>query len=107
MPSGPPMTRRRFLALTGGALGGAIILAACGSKDSGSGSTESTLAHDHNEPTDLSPAVMSSDLYARPAPQRLAFAMVSKEGFASGGDTSLAIAPDPQVPSKFAPTVLH
>ena len=66
MPSGPPLTRRRFLALTGGAL----VLAACGSKGS-SGSTPSTLAHEHNDPTELSPAVMSSDLYARPEPQRL------------------------------------
>lgn len=104
MPSGPWMTRRRFLALTGGA----VVLAACGSKgSSGSSSTDSTLAHDHNDPTELSPAVMSSDLYARPQPQRLAFAMVSKEGYASGGDTSLALAPDPQVPTQFVPTVLH
>jgi hypothetical protein len=50
---------------------------------------------------------MSSDLYARPEPQRLAFAMVSNEGFESAGETSLAVARDPAVPTSFALTTLH
>jgi hypothetical protein len=103
MPSGPSLTRRRFLVLSGGAL----VLAACGSNGS-SGSSDSTLSEHHDdEPTNLSPAVMSSDLYARPEPQRFAFAMLSKEGFASVGEASLAVAHDPATPTKFAPTTLH
>lgn len=98
------LSRRTFLALGGGAVG-AVVLAACGGS-SKSGSSPSTADH-HAEPTELSPAVMSSDLYAQPNEQRFAFAMLSKEGYASGGDVSVAVALRPDTPTAFVPTTLH
>jgi hypothetical protein len=100
----PPLSRRRFLALTGGV----FVLAACGGNGS-SGSGGSTLGTDHHaEPTGLTPAVMSGDLYARPQPQRLAFAMRTNAGaFASGAAVTLAVARDPATPTSFQPTVLY
>lgn len=97
------LSRRRFLALSGGVVGGAVLLAACGSSgDSSSSHNSTTTAGD----AELAPAVMSSDLYARPEPQRFAFALLSKDGYASGRPATLAVAPRPTTPTTFAPTTL-
>jgi hypothetical protein len=99
------LSRRNFLGLAGGV----VILAACGSSDD-DGTADATLpAHDHGESTltELSPAVMSSDLYVSTTPQRFAFAMLAKEGFASQGSASVAVAPDGTEPTDFVDTTLH
>jgi hypothetical protein len=108
MTSPSPLSRRSFLALSGGV----VLLAACGSGDDPSGGSPGTTAgdghhHDHDGFTDLSPGVLSSDLYATETPQRLAFAMLAKEGYASGGDVRLAVAPPGETPQEFLPTTLH
>ena len=95
------LSRREFLALTGLA-GGAVALAACG----GSKSEGTDGGHPHDEPTELSPARMSIDVYASDTPQRFAFAMLAKEGFASGGPVRVGIAPDNKQPSEFVATTL-
>ena len=91
------VSRRDFLALAGGI----VVLAACGgsSDDSSSGTTGNTLDHDHPDEsfTDLSPIVLSGDLYASAVPQRFAFAMSAKQGFASGGAVTLAVAPQGRI----------
>jgi hypothetical protein len=98
------LSRRNFLGLAGGV----VILAACGGNDDDS--TSDTLpAHDHGESelTELSPAVLSSDLYVSDTPQRFAFAMLAKEGFASQGSATLAVAPEGTTPTEFVETTLH
>ena len=50
---------------------------------------------------------MSSDLYVSSTPQRFAFAMLAKEGFASQGSASVAVAPDGKKPTDFVDTTLH
>jgi hypothetical protein len=100
MSATPFLSRRRFLALTGGA----FVLAACG----GSDSSDTTLEHSHSEPTELVPGVMSSDLYAHPEPQRVAFAMFEEDGaYASGGAVTFAVAPQDATPTDFVPTTLY
>jgi hypothetical protein len=98
------LSRRNFLGLAGGV----VILAACGGNDDDA--TSNTLpAHDHGESelTELSPAVLSSDLYVSDTPQRFAFAMLAKEGFASQGSATLAVAPEGTTPTEFVETTLH
>jgi hypothetical protein len=100
------LSRRSFLGLAGGV----VALAACGS-DSGDSSAPRTsgvtLPHDHDELTELAPAVVSSDLYATPEPQRFAFAMLAKEGYASLGSARVAVAPEGSEPRDFVDTTLH
>lgn len=106
-----PLSRRGFLGLAGGV----VLLAACGGGDdddageAGSETTGATLQHDHHTDsfTDLRPGVLSSDLYVRDDPQRLAFAMLAKEGFATGETVRLAVAPDGTTPTEFVDTTLH
>jgi hypothetical protein len=99
------LSRRNFLGLAGGA----FLLAACGGNDDSGGASSNTLQHEHDEGafTELSPAVLSSDLYATDTPQRLAFAMVAKEGFASQGAARVAVAPGRTTPTQFVDTTLH
>ena len=98
-------SRRNFLGLAGGA----VLLAACGRNDDDTSSSDNTLAHDHptDELTDLVPSVVSSDLYVSDQPQRFAFVMTAKEGYASQGAATLALAPEGTQPSDFVPTTLH
>ncbi len=63
----PDLSRRAFLALTGGA----VLLAACGGDDDTS--VEATGPTTTTDPNALTPGLLSSDLYASPQPQRLAF----------------------------------
>src|SRR5258708_1197210 len=83
-----PLSRRTFLALGGGA----VLLAAC-SSSSKSGFTQ------------VAPGIVSIDLYASPKPQRFAFALLAKEGYASGKPASIALAPRGTTPTKFASAV--
>jgi hypothetical protein len=92
------LSRRRFLALGGGA----VLLAACGSKGSGkagSGSTSPSF-------TEIAPGIVSIDLYASPHPQRFAFAVLAKQGYASGKPARVAFAASGQgQPKQFVPTI--
>jgi hypothetical protein len=99
------LSRRTFLGLAGGV----VLLAACGGNDDDSSSGATLPAHDHGEDelTELSPAVLSGDLYVSDTPQRFAFAMLAKEGFASQGAANLAVAPDGADPTDFVPTTLY
>lgn len=94
MPA-PDLTRRSFLALAGGA----VLLASCGGGGGDGGGD--------GEPAELSPGVLSSDLFAHPRPQRLAFAMLAREGFESGRPARVALTPPGGLPRDFADTTLH
>jgi hypothetical protein len=102
------LSRRSFLGLAGGV----VLLAACGGDDDSDASSATTAAgqmhHDHgDEFTELRPAVLAGDLYASAEPQRFAFAMTAKEGFASFGTVRLAVAPEGGQPATFFATTLH
>ena len=101
------LSRRSFLVLTGGA----VLLAACGGDDDGKdgddgraegdSTTSGGTAHDHTEFTDAAAAVVSSDLFVSDEPQRFAFAVLAKEGYASGDPARIAIAPPGEAPTEF------
>jgi hypothetical protein len=93
-----PLSRRRFLVLGGGA----ALLAACGT--SGSGKAAVTKPQSRTF-TEVSPGIVSIDLYASPEPQRFAFALIAKEGFASGKPARVAFAPPGSSPTTFVPVV--
>ena len=100
------LSRRSFLGLAGGV----VVLAACGGGDDSGGSSGNTLAPeptDSNGFSELAPVVLSGDLYASPTPQRFAFALTAKQGFASQGDLTVAVAPQGTKPTDFVPTTLH
>jgi hypothetical protein len=75
-----PVTRRAFLAATGG-----LVVAAAVGGPAGAGRSVKNRA--------LSPVVLSSDLYASPEPQRLAFAIYKGSTPSSSGSAKLALAP--------------
>ena len=93
-----PFSRRRFLALGGGA----ALLAACGSSGSGKAGNKSSTNPTF---TQVAPGIVSMDLYARPQPQRFAFAVLAKEGYASGTPARVALAAPGATPKTFVPTV--
>jgi hypothetical protein len=89
----PELSRRRFLVLGGGA----ALLAACGSsKTTGAPSTTANTNF-----TDVAPGIVSIDLYTSPKPQRFAFALLAKEGYASGKPARVALAPPGSTPTTF------
>lgn len=96
----PHLSRRSFLALSGGA----ILLAACGGDDKG-GTASSTAGggHDHSGTTftETAAAVVSSDLFVSKQQQRFAFAVLAKQGYASGRPARVAIAPPGESPTRF------
>jgi hypothetical protein len=75
-----PLTRRAFLAATGGLFVTAVVAGPAGAARS-------------TKNTALSPVVLSSDLYASPEPQRLAFAIYKGSRPSSSGSAKLALAP--------------
>ena len=75
-----PLTRRAFLAATGG-----LVAVATVAGPAGAGRLFKNGA--------LSPVVLSSDLYASPDPQRLAFAIYKGSKPSSSGSAKLALAP--------------
>ena len=102
------LSRRDFLALAGGI----VVVAACGSDDDGASSGNTIAPESDEEFTDLSPAVLSSDLYASETPQRFAFALTAKQGYASQGTVAVAFAPSVDGQSvvnadQLTPTTLH
>lgn len=89
-----PLSRRSFLALSGGV----VLLTACGGDDATDAGAGAVDEHEHDdEPsiefTEVSAGIVSSDLYATEEPQRLAFAVLAKEGYASGAPARVALAP--------------
>jgi hypothetical protein len=104
------LSRRSFLSLAGGLAGSAVLLAACGSDDdssSGSGTTSGGHEHDEGALTDISPAVVSSDLYVSPTPQRFGFVLLAKQGYASQGAAKVALAPNGTKPTHLVDTTLY
>ncbi len=98
----PDVSRRSFLALTGGV----ILLAACGDDDAASenpttSATGSGSDHSDTGFTETAAGVVSSDLFVSDEPQRFAFAVLAKEGYASGRPARIAIAPPGETPSEF------
>src|SRR4051812_47101468 len=82
-----PLSRRSFLALTGGA----VLLAACGGDES---SNRSARTAETTDPNALVSSVVSSDLYASNDPQRFAFILQTEQhAYASGEGTPIAIKP--------------
>jgi hypothetical protein len=75
-----PVTRRAFLAATGG-----LVVVAAVAGPAGAGRSAKS--------AELSPVVLSSDLYASPDPQRLAFAIYKGSRPSSSGSAKLALAP--------------
>jgi hypothetical protein len=92
-------SRRHFLALGGGA----AVLAACGSKHPSTTAASGT----GEKYTEIAPGIVSIDLYASPRPQRFAFAITAKEGYASGLPAHVALAPPGHTPSRFVTAVAH
>jgi hypothetical protein len=79
-----PLSRRSFLALAGGV----TLLAACSSSKGSSNAGGAATGHD------LTTGIVSSDLYASPRPQRLAFVVDEQNGtFASRVPARIAIQP--------------
>jgi hypothetical protein len=90
----PDLSRRRFLVLGGGA----VLLAACGSNNTTTAAKPNSAGSTF---TDVAPGIVSIDLYASPKPQRFAFALLAKEGYASGKPASVALAPPGGTPTTF------
>lgn len=88
------LTRRSFLILAGGV----VVLASCGSDDDRADSSSDT----HPEHfTEVAPGIVSADLYVNEQPQRLAFVLLAKEGYASGQPVRIALAPSGADPARF------
>ena len=99
-----PFSRRAFLALAGGTAG-AVLLAACGGDDSSSGNAPTT---ETTDPDALTPGVISSDLFASPQPQRMAFIVQTQKGKpASVGPATIAFAPQGGSTGAFVDAKLH
>jgi hypothetical protein len=75
-----PVSRRAFLTATGGLVVAAAVAGPAAAARSGKN-------------TELSPVVLSSDLYASPDPQRLAFAIYRGSKPFSSGTAKVALAP--------------
>lgn len=104
--TGVQVSRRSFLALTGGA----VLLVACGSDDSTSGAGSDgtdTSGASSGDAAAVQAGVVSSDLHVSNDPQRLALAALSLEGQVSGAPMSVAIAPPGGELGEFMPTTLR
>jgi hypothetical protein len=91
----PELSRRAFLAASGAVVAGAAI----------GGATPAWARDAARKP--LSPLVLSSDLYASPDPQRLAFAIAIGAKYASGAPAKVAVAPPGTTRGPVYPTTLH
>jgi len=85
------LSRRSFLALTGGA----VLLAACGDNRRAAEG-----GHDSKVLTGTTAAVVSSDLFVSNQMQRFAFAVLAEQGYASGKRARVAIAPPGKTPTE-------
>lgn len=99
----PPdhLTRRAFLAAAGGVLGAAALAG------SPVGASLLRPRAPQQGSKALSPLVLSSDLYASPEPQRLAFAIARGRRFASGAPAEVALAPPGSDEGQVYETTLH
>lgn len=98
---GPAFSRRVFLTRAGFAAG--TLLA--GTAIAGAPSAWARRAGGRNE--ELSPLVLSSDLYASPNPQRLAFTIAKGPKFAAGPPAKVALAAPGTKRGHVYPTTLH
>jgi hypothetical protein len=100
-----PFSRRSFLALAGGA----VVLAACGGDDdSASSRPNTTTTSSPGAESRLTPGVVTSDLYASPEPQRLAFIVQTQQAEAASIDpATIAIAPPDGELGPFVDAPLH
>jgi hypothetical protein len=89
-----PVSRRAFLAATGGLVVAAAVAGPAGA-----------LRADRN--TALSPVVLSSDLYASPDPQRIAFAIYKGSRPSTAGSAKLALAAPGEKSGTVYPTEIH
>jgi hypothetical protein len=98
----PTISRRAFLAATGGL----ALAAACGGSD-GDGDGGEGASGQANRYGGL---VLSTDVYASESPQRFAFALAKGPQYASGPPTQVAYGPQSEgraTLGDFVPTVLH
>ena len=98
----PDLSRRAFLILTGGT----ILLASCGGDEGETDGSDSATTGGHDNAhdttfTETAAAVVSSDIFVSDESQRFAFAVLAKEGYASGKPARVAIAPPGETPSDF------
>jgi hypothetical protein len=98
MPEGS-IPRRAFLAGAGSLVTGMVLAA-------GGGSVAWATRTSGKRPP-LSPLVLSSDLYASPEPQRLAFAIAKGARYASGAPARVALAPPSSREGPVYATELH
>jgi hypothetical protein len=98
-------SRRSFLALAGGA----VLLAACGGDDDSSSSNNGAgAATSSTNPNALTAALLSSDLYVSPNPQRLAFVIFTEQReSASGPPATISITPPSGSAGAPIPAKLH
>ena len=89
-----PMTRRAFLTAAGGLVVATTVAGPAA-------------ATERAKNTDLSPVVLSSDLYASPDPQRLAFAIYKGSRPSSSGSAKLALAAPGTTKGTVYPTTLQ
>jgi hypothetical protein len=91
----PELSRRAFLAASGALAAGTAV----------AGATPAWARSAARKP--LSPLVLSSDLYASPEPQRLAFAIAIGAKYASGAPAKVAVAPPGTTKGPVYATTLH
>lgn len=81
-----PVTRRQFFATAATASGAAILLAACSDDTQSASDNGASSAAEGSAPVI---GLISSDLYASPNPQRVAFAIAQGASFIDAGDVNV------------------
>lgn len=86
-----PISRRQFFTTAATVSGTALVLAACG--DDSQSSSKST-GFPSRTPAHTVVGLISSDLYASPNPQRVAFAIAQGTSFVDAGDVTVTFTDD-------------
>ena len=87
------VSRRRFITISLGTIGASVLIAACGTDDSGTASDETDTDTPKIDANTTAPVigVVSSDLYASPTPQRVVFALALGTAFINAGDANVSV----------------